>query len=118
MAHSLEVRPPLLDHRVIEFALSLDPSLLADPTTGKGKLMIRRVMEDRVPAGHLDLPKRGFTLPMRDCIRRRPELISDALDRLTDAGVIQRPSFPRFDNTQIWTLLFLDRWMVDTGVTI
>ena len=30
MAHSLEVRPPLLDHRLVEFMLSVDPQLLVD----------------------------------------------------------------------------------------
>jgi asparagine synthase (glutamine-hydrolysing) len=34
MAHSLEVRPPLLDHRLVEFMLSVDPRLLAAPAAG------------------------------------------------------------------------------------
>ena len=33
MAHSLEVRPPLLDHRLVEFMLSVDPALLVDRAT-------------------------------------------------------------------------------------
>ena len=41
MAHSLEVRPPLLDHRLVEFALSLDTSLLLDSDAARGKLVVR-----------------------------------------------------------------------------
>src|SRR6202044_282887 len=45
MAHSLEVRPPLLDHRLVEFMLSVDPQLLVDERRRRGKLLVRRLME-------------------------------------------------------------------------
>ena len=38
MAHSLEVRPPLLDHRLVEFMLSVDPQLLVDERRRRGKI--------------------------------------------------------------------------------
>ena len=44
MAHSLEVRPPLLDHRLVEFMLSVDPALLVDQRRRRGKLLVRRLM--------------------------------------------------------------------------
>ena len=44
MAHSLEVRPPLLDHRLVEFMLSVDPALLVDRRRRRGKLLVRRLM--------------------------------------------------------------------------
>src|ERR1700704_6541983 len=56
MAHSLEVRPPLLDHRLVEFMLSVDPEVLVDQARRSGKLLVRRLMEPRLPAGHLDRP--------------------------------------------------------------
>jgi asparagine synthase (glutamine-hydrolysing) len=115
MYHSLEVRPPLLDHRLVEFALSLDPSLQRDIPGNKGKLVIRRLMTDRVPPGHFDSPKRGPNLPIRNWVRRHPGLLHGALDRLADAGLIRRPRFFSFKSEQAWVLLVLDRWLTSCG---
>ena len=111
MAHSLEMRPPLLDHELVEFALSLDDSLLIDNKTGTGKLVVRQLMADRVPPGLFDRPKRGFNLPIRRWLGKRPELLDDALDRLAEAGLIRRPRATGFTGEQAWALLALDRWM-------
>ena len=111
MAHSLEVRPPLLDHRLVEFALSLDTRLLRDVEGDRGKLVVRRLMDDRIPPGIFDRPKRGFNLPVADWVRHQPELLTSALDRLAEREIIRRPRTFRFTNEQTWTLLFLDRWL-------
>jgi len=115
MAHSLELRPPLLDHELVELALSLDGSLLLDSATGTGKLVVRRLMAERVPAGLFERPKRGFNLPIRRWVARRPWLLDDALDRLAEAGVIRRPRALGFTGEQAWALLTLDRWMTSSG---
>ncbi len=115
MAHSLELRPPLLDHELVELALSLDDRLLLDPDTGTGKLVVRRLMAGRVPAGLFDRPKRGFNLPIRRWVARRPRLLRVALDRLADAGIIRRPRALGFTGEQAWALLTLDRWMTSSG---
>src|SRR5882724_1666049 len=44
MAHSLEVRPPLLDHRLVEFMLTVHPAMLVDRHRRRGKLLVRRLM--------------------------------------------------------------------------
>ena len=116
MAHSLEVRPPLLDHRVVEFALRLDPDLLRSSDGGPGKLVLRRLMEPRLPPGHLDRPKGGFNLPIRRWVKKRPDLLRGALDRLADQRIIRRPRFARFSSEQVWTMLVLDRWLTEKGV--
>ncbi len=111
MAHSLEVRPPLLDHRLVEFALSLDTRLLRDVEGNRGKLIVRRLMDDRIPPGIFDRPKRGFNLPVADWVRHQPEFLTSALDRLAEREIIRRPRIFSFTNEQTWTLLFLDRWL-------
>ena len=111
MAHSLELRPPLLDHELVELGLALDGPLLLDPATGTGKLVVRRLMAGRVPAGLFDRPKRGFNLPIRRWVARRPRLLSAALDRLAEAGIIRRPRALSFTGEQTWALLSLDRWV-------
>jgi asparagine synthase (glutamine-hydrolysing) len=116
MAHSLEVRPPLLDHRVVELALKLAPDLLRSKDGGPGKLILRNLMEPKLPPGHLNRPKSGFNLPIRRFIKSQPELLDGALDRLADAKIIRRPRFAKFSSEQVWTLLVLDRWMTDKGI--
>jgi asparagine synthase (glutamine-hydrolysing) len=108
MAHSLEVRPPLLDHRLVEFMLSVDPGVLVDQKRRRGKLLVRRLMEPRLPAGHLDQRKSGFGLPVHRWLRRHPTVLREAVRRLMDRGVLQRPVGTEF--RRAWYLLVLDRW--------
>src|ERR1700722_7565950 len=91
MAHSLEVRPPLLDHRLVEFMLSVDPEMLVDRRRRRGKLLVRQLMEPRLPSGHLNQPKSGFGLPVHHWLRRHPQVLREAVRRLMDRGVLQRP---------------------------
>ena len=108
MAHSLEVRPPLLDHRLVEFMLSVDPSLLVDRRRRRGKLLVRQLMEPRLPPGHLDRPKSGFGLPVHRWLQRHPAILKDAVVRLMARGVLRRPVSVEF--RRAWYLLVLDRW--------
>jgi asparagine synthase (glutamine-hydrolysing) len=113
MAHSLEVRPPLLDHRLVEFMLSVDPQILVDQRRRRGKLLVRQLMEPRLPPGHLNQPKSGFGLPVHRWLRRHPQVLRDAVGRLMDRGVLQRPVGPEF--RRAWYLLVLDRWFTAFG---
>jgi asparagine synthase (glutamine-hydrolysing) len=113
MAHSLEVRPPLLDHRVVEFMLSVDPQLLVDERARRGKLLVRRLMEPRLPPGHLDRPKSGFGLPVHSWLKRHPKLLQDAVRRLMDRGVLRQGVGIEF--RRAWSLLVLDRWFTAFG---
>jgi asparagine synthase (glutamine-hydrolysing) len=109
MAHSLEVRPPLLDHRLVEFALSVDPRLLIDRSKRRGKRLVRELMAPRLPAGHLTRRKQGFGLPVRRWLRTHPELLARVSRRLMDRQVLRRPiplGFPK-----VWGLLALDSWL-------
>lgn len=65
MAHSLEVRPPLLDHRIVEFANSLPFHCKYDRKQG-GKLVLKKVLERYVPRELWDRPKQGFSSPIGD----------------------------------------------------
>jgi len=113
MAHSLEVRPPLLDHRLVEFMLTVDPQLLVDEQRRRGKLLVRRLMEPRLPPNHLNRPKSGFGLPVHRWLKQHPKLLQDAVRRLMDRGVVQRPVGSEF--RRAWYLLILDRWFTAFG---
>jgi asparagine synthase (glutamine-hydrolysing) len=108
MAHSLEVRPPLLDHRLVEFMLSVDPKVLVDESRRRGKLLVRELMQPRLPSGHLNQPKSGFGLPVHTWLRRHPDILRHAVRRLMDRGVLRRPVSTEF--RRAWYLLVLDRW--------
>lgn len=116
MAHALEVRPPMLDHRVVDLAFSLDASLLRDVPGNRGKLVVRDLMADRVPPGHFDRAKKGFNLPIRTWAKRNPGMLQGALDRLRKAGLLRPARAPFFTNEQTWLLLVLDRWAVQHGL--
>jgi asparagine synthase (glutamine-hydrolysing) len=113
MAVSLEVRPPLLDHHLVELALSFDPSLLA--RDGRDKRMLRDLMESRLPRHTLERPKQGFSMPVRRWCAEQPELLDTALRRLAEAGVLRTAARPRLGGEQMWSLLVLDRWMQRAG---
>jgi asparagine synthase (glutamine-hydrolysing) len=108
MAHSLEVRPPLLDHRLVEFMLSVDPELLVDERGRRGKLLVRRLMEPRLPRDHLNRPKSGFGLPVHRWLTQNPKILQDAVRRLMDRGVLCQAVGTEF--RRAWYLLVLDRW--------
>jgi asparagine synthase (glutamine-hydrolysing) len=113
MAHSLEVRPPLLDHRLVEFMLSVDPKLLVDERRRRGKLLVRRLMEPRLPPNHLNRPKSGFGLPVHRWLKQHPKLLHEAVQRLMARGVLQQSVGTEF--RRAWYVLVLDRWFTAFG---
>jgi asparagine synthase (glutamine-hydrolysing) len=99
MAHGLEARVPLLDHRVVEFVWSL-PAHLRIPETGRPKELLLQTAEQFLPQGFFDRPKQGFSLPVGAWMRKelRPwmeDLLSPA--RLRADGFFQPETV-----TRIW----------------
>jgi asparagine synthase (glutamine-hydrolysing) len=127
MAHSLEVRPPLLDHRVVEFAATLPEEFKI--RGGSQKVLLRELMKGKLPASILNRKKSGFDVPAHDWFRGvlRPLL----LDTLTaqavrSAGVFDYSSVQAMIRAhterrvnvgyQLWGLLTLFLWMKKWGI--
>jgi asparagine synthase (glutamine-hydrolysing) len=122
MAHALEVRPPFLDHRIVEFAARLPESLKIRHRTLKA--VLRHAMRDKLPAFVLDRKKEGFDIPAHDWLRGplRP-LLLDTLTResveksnLFDWKVVERLLRSHLDRHanlgyHLWGLLTLFLWM-------
>ena len=67
MAHSLEARVPILDHRVVEFAWRIPPERRI--RAGEGKWALRQVLYRHLPRDMVDRPKMGFGVPLADWLR-------------------------------------------------
>lgn len=67
MAHSLEVRSPLLDHRLMEYMGSLPSNLKLRGQ--QSKYILKRIMEDRLPDDILYRGKQGFCVPLSKWLR-------------------------------------------------
>jgi asparagine synthase (glutamine-hydrolysing) len=67
MAHSIEIRPPYLDHRIVEFAASLPEHLKIRGRTQK--VVLRALMKPKLPASTLRRKKVGFDFPAHEWLR-------------------------------------------------
>jgi asparagine synthase (glutamine-hydrolysing) len=122
MAHSLEARPPLLDHLLVEHALRLPTRLKLD-ADGTQKAILKRAVADLLPSEILHRPKRGFGVPIRQWFRG--PLAEPARALLTDKRFIERgwidplPVRALIDehargrrdrSLPMWSLLMLELW--------
>lgn len=88
MANSLEVRAPLLDHRVIEYAFSLP--LEYKLSEGSTKWVLRNILYRSVPKTLIERPKMGFAVPLADWLRGP---LRDWAEALLDRKELQKQSF-------------------------
>src|SRR5690606_29747102 len=62
MAHSLETRAPLLDHKLVEFAATIPPEYRLK--NGSTKHIFKQAMRGILPDGIIDRRKQGFAVPL------------------------------------------------------
>jgi asparagine synthase (glutamine-hydrolysing) len=129
MAHSLEVRSPLLDHKLAELAASMPSSLKI--RGGVGKYILKKVAAPFVPQGTFKKPKQGFGVPLRDWLRfGLSEMVGDYLEgspsklpggmfQTAKVGKIlaEHRSGQRDHSRKIWLLLVLAKWNEQRQIT-
>ncbi len=91
MAHSLEVRPPFLDHRIVEFAARLPEHMKIDGR--QHKVVLKRLMRDKLPMSVLRRAKTGLDIPAHDWLRGT--LRSLLMDTLNAAAIDETGLFRR-----------------------
>ena len=121
MAHSLELRVPFCDHRLLEFAKSLSASTRLTGWRLKG--FLRAALQPWLPASVLDGPKLGFRVPLARWLRE--DLHEMVQDQLTASSSLHRqilrPAYVRWlldehmsgrrnFTDQLYALLMLDVW--------
>jgi asparagine synthase (glutamine-hydrolysing) len=132
MASGLEGREPLLDHRLVEFALRL-PIGMRRGSLGT-KHLLRKILYRHVPRELIERPKQGFAIPLSKWMRGElaplideylspprvragglfdPDMVAKAVSNFRDGG----PENDRLDVQKLWLLIafemWKDRW--DTG---
>ena len=127
MAHSLEVRPPFLDHRIVEFAARLPENLKIRGS--ELKYVLRRMMRGKLPPQVVSRKKEGFDIPAHAWLRGplRP-LLLDTLNRkaVEESGLFHwqeldnliRAHLERRANLgyHLWGLLTLFLWVERWGI--
>ncbi len=122
MAHSLEVREPLMDHPLIEWLASLPSALKI--RGGEGKFLLKKASEQWLPREILYRPKMGFAVPLagwfRGPLRQR---VRDAAlgPLLADSGLFDRRQLERMVDAHqsgqrdfsasLWTLLMFESFL-------
>ena len=122
MAHSLEVREPLMDHPLVEWLATLPTSLKM--RGGESKYLLKKAMEPHLPHDIMYRPKMGFAVPLarwfRGPLRQRvrdellggPMLETGWFNRDTIRQIVEQHESGRRDHsTPIWVLLMFDAFL-------
>ncbi|MBK5291225.1 MAG: asparagine synthase (glutamine-hydrolyzing) [Acidobacteriia bacterium] len=126
MAHSLEIRPPFLDPRIVDFAASLPENLKV--RGGNLKYVLRELMRDKLPKAVLQRKKEGFDIPAHQWFREslRPMLQDTVTARRAREAGLQWEAIERLMQDhqerrvnagyQLWGLLTLFLWMKEWNI--
>jgi asparagine synthase (glutamine-hydrolysing) len=122
MANSLEIRVPFLDRDVVDWAFRIPgPQLL--PKGGEPKHLLRRMCADVLGRDQLDIPKRGFSLPIASWMEGPlKDLKDESLAAVVASGLVDEAGVRAIDRhysgdryrsswTRVWTLVALGQWL-------
>ncbi len=120
MAHSIESREPLLDHKLVEFAATIPPEL--QMKNGSGKYVFKESMRGVLPEAVIDRRKQGFGVPLghwfrgrvsgflRDLLLSGPALGRGVFDPAYVRKLIERHERGQDLSLHLWTLISFELW--------
>ena len=121
MSNSIEGRVPLLDHRLVEFALSLPEEINLPAGTEKG--LFKKSLQDYLPPILLNRKKEGFNAPVHSWVDQwhdqiRNELFNnptEEVNKLVDLTIIEQwlnvPKLRKRSADTLYSLYILNRWI-------
>jgi asparagine synthase (glutamine-hydrolysing) len=122
MAHALEVRPPFLDHRIVEFCASLPATFKV--RGARQKVILKELMKDKLPASVLTKKKTGLDIPSHEWLRGplRALMLNTLNDGVADhPGLFKKGAIDRYVSAHLerranlgyhlWGLMILFLWM-------
>lgn len=122
MAHSLEVRVPLLDHEFMEMAAQIPPGLKLKAK--EGKYLFKKALEKKLPKDILYRSKMGFSIPLSQWFKNelKPVFEDTVLDanalsnKYLDPGTVKQlwnehQSGSRERSAELWSILFFEKWL-------
>lgn len=123
MRHSIETRVPLLDYRIVEFAINLSPELKIK--NDEAKYLLKQVLYDYVPESFFTRPKQGFSIPLEKWLKTD---LSYLIEEYLNESVIKKHNVVNFNSVEslkkefakqknaylynrIWLLIVLHQWL-------
>lgn len=131
MMNSLEVRTPIIDKEVFEFAATIPPEVMFNQVQQQPpteKYLLKKLLERRFPKDFVHRRKAGFSMPLAKWFNQTDgALFKEVSERLCDPQsplrtyfteegintILFTRNYPRHigDSEPIWQLLFLDEWL-------
>lgn len=122
MYYALECRCPLLDHRIVEFAFSLHPSLKV--RDGKAKWLLKELLRNYIPGALIDRPKWGFSVPLAKWLRKDLRYLVDSYlneETIESIGLFRADYIRKLVSdflagkdylyNRVWVLIVLHKWL-------
>ena len=130
MCHGLEVRVPLLDHKVVEF-LATVPSRFkwkrgSQSDKDQGKLLLKNLVKHTFDKDFIHRRKQGFEVPIRKWFKGefnsiiREKLLDSSgsllqiFDRTAISNLVDRQNQHGGEHHKLWSLLFLNEWLMQS----
>ena len=122
MAHALEVRVPILDHKLVDWISTLPPELKLRGR--EGKYIFKKALESYLPKEILYRPKMGFSIPLASWFRGPlKQRVRDSIlgETMSGSGLFERSYLETLVNqhqsgrrdysASIWTLMMFDAFL-------
>jgi asparagine synthase (glutamine-hydrolysing) len=124
MHYGLEVRVPLLDYRIVEFALNISPELKSQ--NGIDKLLLKETLYDYIPKKFFERKKQGFSIPLCQWLKKDLHFL---IDEYLNEAVISKFDIVNYKAVEelklkfgkgndylynrIWLLIVLHKFMIE-----
>jgi asparagine synthase (glutamine-hydrolysing) len=126
MLSSLEVRAPILDYRIIEFAYKYVPSFLKANEQGEKKILMKRLCSKVLPPEFDKKRKQGFSIPLASWLQKGTwkdyiyDILLNSKDSFFDkkfvSGLLEGQARGRSNSERIFSLVMFELWQKEYAI--